>query len=176
MKKEDKNILIESLQKNISAYSHFYLTDIAGLDAQQTSDLRRKCYKSEIRLIVAKNKLLHRVLINLGVSEELFVALKGNTALMLTNISNAPAKLIQDFVKGSKDVDAKPILKAAYVEQTVYVGREHLNVLATLKSKNELIADVVFLLQSPIKNVIGSLQSGGNKIHRILETLEKKNG
>lgn len=174
MKKEDKNNLIGQLQREISSYSHFYLTDIEGLNAQKTSDLRRACFKKEVKLVVAKNKLLHKALQNLGVGEDIFVALKGNTALMLSNMGNAPAKLIKEFTKNDKDENARPILKAAYVEETIYVGRQNLDVLATIKSKNELIADVVMLLQSPMKQVVSALQSSGQTIHGVLKTLEEK--
>jgi large subunit ribosomal protein L10 len=175
MKKEDKTALISELQEQIGAYSHFYLTNIEGLNAEKTSQLRRACFKKEVKLLMAKNTLLKKALEAKGIDASLFDALKGNTALMLSNTGNAPAKLIKEFVKNEKNKDeAKPQLKAAYVEETVYVGAQNLDFLATIKSKNELIADLIALLQSPAKNVISALQSGGTTIHGVLKTLGEK--
>ena len=174
MKKEDKNLIIEALGAQLNEYQHFYLTNIEGLDAQKTSDLRRACFKKDIKLVVAKNTLLKKALENKGIEAEIFEALKGNTALMLCNTGNAPAKLIKEFTKGDKTGEAKPQLKAAYVEETVYVGKQNLEFLSTIKSKNELIADIVALLQSPAKNVVSALQSGGNTIHGVLKTLGER--
>ena len=172
MRKEDKSIVIEKIAQTLKEYPNFYLVETAGLNAEKTSDLRRACAKAEVKLMVVKNTLLHKALEQLdGDYSELYPALAGPTSLMCTQVANAPAKLIKDFVK--KD-DVLPALKAAYVEETVYVGADQLDTLATIKSKNELIADVVALLQSPAKNVISALQSGGNTIHGILETLSKK--
>ncbi len=172
MKKEDKSAIIEQIKAELENYQHFYLTNIEGLNAQKTSDLRRACFKKEIKLMVVKNTLLEKALKELDRDAQLFDCLKGNTALMLCNTGNAPAKLIKEFTeKDKKNKDAKPILKAAYVEETVYVGREQLDFLATIKSKNELIADLVALLQSPAKNVVSALQSGGTTIHGVLKTL-----
>jgi large subunit ribosomal protein L10 len=175
MKKEDKTALISELQAQIGEYTHFYLTNIEGLDAAKTSELRRACFKQEIKLVMAKNTLLKKALENRGIDASLFEALKGNTALMLSNTGNAPAKLIKEFIKKEKNKEeAKPQLKAAYVEETVYLGAQNLEVLATIKSKNELIADVIALLQSPAKNVVSALQSGGTTIHGVLKTLGEK--
>jgi len=175
MKKEDKGIIIEQLQATLGEYSHFYLTNIEGLNAEQTSNLRRECFKNDIKLIVAKNTLLKKALEKRGIDAQMFDALKGNTALMLSNTGNAPAKLIKEIMKKEKGKqDVKPQLKAAYVEETVYMGAENLDVLSTIKSKNELIADVIALLQSPAKNVISALQSGGTTIHGVLTTLSER--
>lgn len=172
MKKEDKAPVIASIVETLKAYNGFYLVETAGLDAEKTSALRRACFKSDIKLLVVKNTLLHKALEQLdGDFSELYPALKGSTSLMCTNVGNAPAKLIKDFVK--KD-ETLPALKAAYVEETVYFGADQLDALASIKSKNELIADVIALLQSPAKNVISALSSGGNKLHGILETLSNK--
>ena len=177
MKKEDKSAIIEQLKSQLAEYPHFYLTDIAGLNAQKTSDLRRACFKKEIRLVMVKNTLLAKALEAKNVPAELLDSLKGNTALMLTQVGNAPAKLIKEFTeKDKKNKDAKPILKAAYVEEGVYIGREQLDFLASIKSKNELIADLVALLQSPAKNVVSALQSGANTIHGVLKTLGEREG
>ncbi len=172
MKKEDKGIIIDKIADTIKEYSCFYLVETAGLTAEKTSALRRGCFKNDIKLMVVKNTLLHKALEKLeGDYSELYPALKESTSLMCANVGNAPAKLIKNFVKKG---DTLPLLKAAYVEETVYVGADQLDALASIKSKNELIADVVALLQSPAKNVISALQSGGSKLHGILETLSKK--
>jgi large subunit ribosomal protein L10 len=175
MKKEDKNAIIASLQEQLGQYSHFYLTSIEGLNAEKTSELRRACFKQDIKLLVAKNTLLQKALEAKGIDAQIFEALKGNTALMLSNTGNAPAKLIKEFTKKEKNKEeAKPQLKAAYVEETVYVGAKNLDFLATIKSKNELIADLVALLQSPAKNVVSALQSGATTIHGVLQTLGER--
>ncbi len=175
MRKEDKNAIIEQLQAQLGEYQHFYLTNIEGLDAAKTSELRRECFKNEIKLVVVKNTLLAKALEAKNADEQLLGCLKGNTALMLCNTGNAPAKLIQKFQeKDKKNPDAKPQLKAAYVEESVYVGKEQLGFLATIKSKNELIAELVALLQSPAKNVVSALQSGGTTIHGVLKTLGER--
>ena len=172
MKKEDKATVIAQIAETIKSYSGFYLVETAGLDAEKTSAFRRACFGADVKLMVVKNTLLHKALESLeGDYSELYPALKGSTSLMCTNVGNAPAKLIKDFVKKG---DTLPALKAAYVEETVYMGADQLDALAAIKSKNELIADVVALLQSPAKTVISALTSGGSKLHGILETLSKK--
>ena len=172
MKKEDKSKVIAQIADTISQYAGFYLVETAGLDAEKTSALRRACFGADVKLMVVKNTLLHKALESLeGDYSELYPVLHGSTSLMCTNVGNAPAKLLKDFVKKG---DTLPALKAAFVEETVYVGADQLDALAAIKSKNELIADVVALLQSPAKNVISALTSGGSKLHGILETLSKK--
>lgn len=172
MKKEDKSKVIEQIVATLQEYPNFYVVETAGLNAEKTSKLRRACAKAEIKLLVVKNTLLHKALESMeGDYSELYAALAGPSSLMCSMVANAPAKLIKDFVK--KD-DTLPALKAAYVEETVYMGPEQLDALATIKSKNELIADVVALLQSPAKNVVSALTSGGTKLHGILETLSNK--
>ena len=172
MKKEDKALIIKKIEETIGQYGCFYLVETAGLDAEKTSALRRKCFESDIKLLVVKNSLLKKALENLEDDySELYSAMKESTSLMCSNVGNAPAKLLKDFIK--KD-DKLPLLKAAWVEGTAYVGADQLDTLAAIKSKNELIADVVALLQSPAKNVISALTSGGTKLHGILETLSKK--
>ncbi|MDX9919666.1 MAG: 50S ribosomal protein L10 [Paludibacter sp.] len=173
MKKEDKSAIISQLESTISEYAHFYLADIAGLNAAQTSELRRVCYKQDVKLVVVKNTLLKKALDNSGVDfSELYGSLKGETSLMLSNTGNVPAKLIQEFSKANKS--KKPVLKAAYVEQSFYIGENQLEALIHVKSKNDLIADVIALLQSPAKNVVSALQSGGNTIHGVLKTLAER--
>ncbi|HRZ97668.1 MAG TPA: 50S ribosomal protein L10 [Paludibacter sp.] len=175
MKKEDKSAIIKQLESTINEYAHFYLADIAGLNAAQTSQLRRVCYKEDIKLVVVKNTLLQKAFENSSVNfSELYDSLKGETSLMLSNTGNAPAKVIKDFSKLKGNKLKKPVLKAAYVEQSFYIGENQLEALITLKSKNELIAEVVALLQSPAKNVISALQSGGSTIHGVLKTLAER--
>lgn len=174
MKKEDKSAVIEQLQATLAEYAHFYLTDIGGLNAENTSDLRRMCFKQDVKLVVVKNTLLRKALENSSVDfSPLFDSLKGETSLMLSNIGNAPAKLIKEFVK-SKSKESKPYLKAAYVEESLFVGAGQLDVLASLKSKDELLGELIGLLQSPAKNVVSALQSGGNTIHGVLKTLGER--
>ena len=172
MKKEDKNLIIEQIVNSLNEYSHFYLTDAAGLTADLTSDLRRACFKNEIKFVVVKNTLLKRALEQKGDFSQLYSLLEGPTALMLSNTGNAPAKLLKEFAKGNKV--GKPVLKGAYVEESFYVGADQLDALVSIKSKNELIGDIVTLLQSPAKNVISSLQSGGSTLHGVLKTLSEK--
>lgn len=171
MRKEDKGTIIESIAATIKAYDNFYLTDISTLNSAKTSGLRRECAKEEVKLMVVKNTLLQKALDSLeGDFSELTPALKGNTAVMFSNVANAPAKIISKF--GKKD--GIPAFKAAYVQESFYVGANNLSALENIKSKNELIGDVIMLLQSPAKNVISALQSGGNTIHGVLETLSKR--
>lgn len=174
MRKEDKQIVIAKIADTLKKYSCFYLVETAGLNAEKTSELRRACFHADIELMVVKNTLLRKALETLdGDYSELYGSMKGSTSLMCSNVGNAPAKLIKDVLKKEKDATL-PALKAAYVEETVYVGADQLDTLASIKSKNELIADVVALLQSPAKNVVSALTSGGNKLHGILETLSNK--
>ncbi|MBR5296734.1 MAG: 50S ribosomal protein L10 [Parabacteroides sp.] len=176
MKKEDKGIIIGQLTEIIKEYPNFYLTDIEALDAEKTSKLRRECFKKEVKLVVVKNNLLKKALENVeGDFSPLYASIKGNTAVMFSQVANAPARLIKEFTKDTKkDVVAKPELKAAYVQESFYVGTENLEALVNIKSKNELIGDVIMLLQSPAKNVISALQSSGQTIHGLLKTLEER--
>ncbi len=171
MKREDKNILIEKVTEEINKYDHFYLTDIAGLNAQDSTELRGKCFEKGVKLMVVKNTLLKRALDNAeGDFEELYPVLKNNTAVMFADVANAPGKVIKDFL----DKHEKPILKAAYAAESIFIGEENLDMLATMKSRDELIGDIVVLLQSPMKTVISQLQSGGQKITGVLKTLAEK--
>ena len=176
MRKEDKGTIIGQLTETLQEYPNFYLTDIEALNAEKTSQLRRECFKREVKLVVVKNNLLKKALENVeGDFNELNDSLKGNTAVMFSQVANAPARLIKDFTKDAKkDQAAKPQLKAAYVQESFYIGAENLEALVNIKSKNELIADVIALLESPAKNVISALQSSGQTIHGLLKTLEEK--
>ena len=171
MRREEKNTIIDSLAEILKEYSHFYLTDTAQLNAADTSDLRRKCFENDIKLIVVKNTLLQRALEQSEINfEELYPVLKGTTSIMFSNTGNGPAKLIREFRKKHD----KPVLKGAYVQESIFVGENTLEALVSIKTKQELIGDIIFMLQSPAKNVISALQSGGNKIYGVLETLSKK--
>lgn len=171
MRREEKNAIIDSLAEKLKEYSHFYLTDTAQLNAADTSALRRKCFENDIKLIVVKNTLLKRALeMSEGDFEELYPILKGTTSIMFTNTGNAPAKLIKEFRRRHD----KPVLKGAYVQESVFVGENMLDALISVKTREELIGDIILLLQSPARNVVSALQSGGNKIHGVLETLSKK--
>jgi large subunit ribosomal protein L10 len=171
MRREEKNAIIDSLAEKLKEYSHFYLTDTAQLNAADTSALRRKCFENDIKLIVVKNTLLRKALeMSEGNFEELYPILKGTTSIMFTQTGNAPAKLIKEF---RKEHD-KPVLKGAYVQESVFVGENMLDTLVSVKTREELIGDIILLLQSPARNVVSALQSGGNKLHGVLETLSKK--
>ena len=172
MKKEDKATTIEMIGKTLGEYSCVYLTTTSGLNAEKTSALRRACFNDQIKMLCVKNTLLKKALEASDKDySELYDLLHGETTLMLSNVGNAPAKLIKKFRDKN---DTIPALKGAYVEETVYVGEASLDTLANIKSKNELIADIVALLQSPAKNVVSALQSGATKLHGILETLSNK--
>ena len=170
MKREVKDTIIAELGEKLNEYQHFYLVDVTGLDAAATSDLRRKCVKNEIKMVVVKNKLLRKALDASEVDyEPLYSSLKGNTAVLFSQVANKPAKLLKEYKK-----EGIPALKAAYAEESLFVGADKLEELAALKSKAELIADVVALLQSPAKNVVSALQSGANTIHGVLKTLGER--
>lgn len=172
MRKEDKAILIQSIKDTLAQYSCVYLTETTGLNAEKTTALRRAAFKADVKLLVVKNTLLKKAMEQSDVDYSgLYPALAGSTTLMLSNTGNAPAKLLKSVREKKATL---PALKAAFVEETVYMGADQLDTLATIKSKNELIADVVALLQSPAKNVVSALQSGGSKLHGVLETLSKK--
>lgn len=174
MKKEDKQVIIDNIASTLKEYSAVYLTQTTGLDAEMTSALRRAAFKADVKIIVVKNTLVKKAMEMSDVDYSgLYPSLAGSTSLMLSNTGNAPAKLIKDFLKKNKNAKL-PLLKAAFVEESVYMGAEQLDALCSIKSKNELIADVVALLQSPTKNVVSALTSGGTKLHGILETLSNK--
>ena len=171
MTRDDKNKVIDDLAQKINDAKHFYLTDISTLNAEDTSNLRRKCFEKEIQLLVVKNTLLKKALEKSEKEyDELFDVLKNSTSIMFTEIGSSPAKLIKDF---RKKLD-RPVLKAAFVEESVYVGDDQLDALAKIKSKEELLGDLIVLLQSPAKNVISALQSGGSTLAGVIKTLSEK--
>ena len=171
MTREEKNTIIDSLSESIKSENHFYLADTSELNAADTSLLRRKCFEMNIRLLVVKNTLLKKAFEKTGGEyDELYPVLKDSTSIIFSEIGNVPAKLIKEFRKGHE----KPVLKAAFVEESVYIGDDQLDLLASLKSKEELIADVIALLQSPLKTVLSQLQSGGQTLTGVLKTLSEK--
>jgi|TARA_B100001057_G_scaffold290001_1_gene290056 large subunit ribosomal protein L10 len=173
MTREEKSQVIEALTAELAESSNFYLTDLSGLDAGMTSQLRRACFKANVRLSVVKNTLLEKAM---EASEkdfgELPSTLKGNTSVMYSETGNAPAKVIKAFRKKSE----KPFLKGAYIEEAVYIGDDQLDMLVDIKSKEELIGEIIGLLQSPAKNVVSALQSSGGKLSGIIKTLSQKEG
>ena len=170
MRKEDKQLVIDQIGAQLKEYAHFYLVDVTGLNAAATSDLRRKCFGAEIKMVVVKNTLLHKAFEASEIDySPLYGTLKGSSAIFFCNTANVPAKLIKEVGK-----DGIPGLKAAYAEEGFYVGADQLDALCAIKSKNEVIAEIVGLLQSPAKNVISALQSGGQTIHGVLKTLGER--
>jgi ribosomal protein L10 len=171
MTKEEKSLVIENLTAQLAENNVIYLTDLTGLNAEQTSALRRACFKANIKLAVVKNTLLAKAM---EASDkdfgELPNVLKGNTSLMYAEVGNAPAKLIKEFRKKSE----KPVLKGAYIDSAVFIGDNQLDALSSIKSKDEVIGEIITLLQSPAKNVISALKSGGGKLAGIIKTLSEK--
>ena len=171
MTREEKTQVVENLTAVLEGTSTVYITDISGLDAGTTADLRRACFKANVKMSVVKNTLLEKAM---EASDkdfgELTTILKGNSSMMISDTGNAPAKLIKDFRKKAD----RPILKGAFIEEAIYIGDENLEALVSIKSKEELIADVIALLQSPAKNVVSGLKSGGSKLSGILKTLSEK--
>lgn len=171
MTREEKSKIIAELTTVLNDNNVIYLADISDLNASNTSDLRRACFKENVKMSVVKNTLLAKAMENVDKDfGELPSVLKGNTSLMIAEVSKAPAKVIKEFRKKSD----RPILKGAYVEESVYIGDENIDALVNIKSKDELIGDVITLLQSPAKNVISALQSGGGKLAGIIKTLSER--
>ena len=172
MKKELKDTIIVELGEKLKEYAHFYLVDLTGLNAEKTSNLRRQCFKNDIKLLVVKNTLLHKAFEAAEIDySPLYECLKGNTALMFTQTANAPAKLLKEYKSKKEEI---PALKGAYAEEGFFVGADKLDELVSIKSKNELIADIVAMLQAPAQGVISALESGANTIHGVLKTLEER--
>ena len=173
MTKEEKALVIDNIAAKLGEYPHFYITDIEALNAEQTAKLRRKCFEQNIKLMVVKNTLLGKALEKVNMADaDLLGVLKGSTSIMFAETGKAPAVLIKEFRKSCD----KPVLKAASVEGCVYIGDNQLDALCNVKSREELIGDIVALLQSPIKNVVSALQgSAGQKIAGIVKALEERN-
>ena len=160
MRKEDKGTIIAQIAETVKEYSCFYLAETATLNAEKTSNLRRACFKEGIKMMEGLDTDY----------SPLYGSLKGSTTMFFANVGNAPAKLIKEFRKTSEDL----VLKAAYVEEGFYIGADQLDALVAIKSKNELIAEVIALLQSPAKNVVSALQSSGSTLHGVLQTLSER--
>lgn len=173
MTREEKSLVIEDLTAQLADNANIYLADISGLDAGTTSNLRRACFKANVSLTVVKNTLLAKAMENSDKDfGELPTVLKGNTSIMFAETGNAPAKVIKEFRKKSE----KPVLKGAFIEEAIFIGDENLDALESIKSKEEVIGDIIGLLQSPAKNVVSALKSSGGKIAGILKTLSEKEG
>jgi large subunit ribosomal protein L10 len=171
MRREEKEAIIDNLAQRLDETKHFYLTDISSLNAEQTSDLRRKCFEKEISLLVVKNTLLRKAMEKCeGDYNELYDVLKDSTSIMFCETGNIPAKLIKEFRKTME----KPLLKAAFVEESIYIGDDQLDILSNIKSKEELLGDLLALLQSPAKNLVSALASSGSKLAGALKTLSEK--
>ncbi|MGC6284023.1 MAG: 50S ribosomal protein L10 [Polaribacter sp.] len=172
MTREEKSQVIQELTQTLADNNNIYLADISGLNAETTSNLRRACFKAGVKLSVVKNTLLAKAM---EASDKDFgdlpSVLKGNTSIMLAESANAPAKLIKEFRKKTKD---RPLLKGAFAEESVYIGDDQLDALVDIKSREELIGEIIGLLQSPAKNVVSALQSGGNKLSGIVKTLSER--
>ena len=172
MKRDGKQEVINELKELFSGTSNFYLTDTSGLTVAEINKLRRVCFKEGIKIKMAKNTLIKKALESLDSDYSgIYGSLKGSSSIMISDVANSPAKVIKDFRKGLD----KPALKAAYIDSSIFIGDNELENLANLKSKNELIGEIIGLLQSPAQNVISALQSGGNKLGGILKTLSERN-
>jgi large subunit ribosomal protein L10 len=171
MRKEEKHEVVLALTETIAEYGNFYITDTANLSVAKVNDIRRKCFESDIKMQVAKNKLIRKAMeASEGDFSEMFDVLKGSSSILFSKSANAPAKLIKQLRKSGD----KPVLKAAYIDSAIFIGDNQLDALVNLKSKEELVADIIALLQSPAKNVISGLQSGGNKLAGIVKTLQER--
>ncbi|HHU47806.1 MAG TPA: 50S ribosomal protein L10 [Bacteroidales bacterium] len=171
MKLEQKSQIVDAIAKDLAEYPNVYITDISGFTVATVNDLRRLCFRRDIKLKVVKNTLLKRAMEQSSVDySDLYKTLEGSTSIMLSTVGNAPARLIKEFRGKNK----KPFLKAAFIEECAYFGDEQLEALCNIKSREELIGDIVALLQSPAKNVISALQSGKNKLAGIVKTLSEK--
>lgn len=172
MTREEKNKIIDEIYEQLQQYSHFYITDIADMNASDTSMLRRKCFERNIKLVTVKNTLFRKALERFdGKYASLYETLKGGSSIMFSNSNSEPAKLIKELRKKYP----KPLLKAAFVEESVYIGDNQLDALASIKSKEQLIGDIIFMLQSPMRNVISSLESGKHILAGVVKTLSEKN-
>lgn len=174
MRREEKHEVVSALAERMKESGNFYITDTSSLTVAKINSIRRKCFEQQIGMQVVKNTLIRKALEQLdGDITPLFDVLKGSSSVMFSTNANAPAKLIKELRKGKAE---KPVLKAAYVDSTVFIGDNQLDALVNLKSREELIGEIVGLLQSPAKNVISALQSGGNKLAGIVKTLQEKEG
>jgi len=172
MKQEEKSIIIDAIAKDLADYPHVYVTDISGFTVETVNQLRRQCYRRNIKLKVVKNTLLKRAMDQSSVDySEIYPALKGVSSIMLSETGNAPAKLIKEFRTKLRN---KPLVKAAFIEECTYFGDDKLDYLCAIKNREELIGELMGLLQSPARNVISALQSGGGKLAGIVKTLSER--
>jgi large subunit ribosomal protein L10 len=172
MTKEQKNDAIDQLSVELASANIFYLADTSELNAESTSKLRRNCFKQDVSLKIVKNTLLQKAMEKVEEKDfsQLYTVLAGPTSIMYSDTGNAPAKIIKEFRKKHD----KPVLKAAYIEESIYIGDENLSTLCDIKSKDELIGEVIALLQSPVKNVVSALQSGKHTIAGLVKTLAER--
>jgi large subunit ribosomal protein L10 len=174
MNREEKQEVVLALQEKMQEYGNFYIADTSGLSVEKVNNIRRKCFESGIEMKVAKNTLIKIAIEGLeGDSSEIFPALKGQSALLFSKVGNGPAKLIKSLRKGKEE---KPVLKGAYIDTAIFVGDNQLDALVSLKSREELIGEIIGLLQSPAKNVISALKSGGSTIAGLVKTLQEREG
>jgi large subunit ribosomal protein L10 len=173
MNTEQKVQIVETLTQLLQQYDVVYLADIGGFNAERTSEFRRECFKNDIKVEVVKNTLLIKAMEKSGKDfSELMTVAKGETSIMLAETANAPARLIKEFRK--KQNQEKPLLKGAYAQECTYLGNQQLEALIHIKSKGELVGDIIGLLQSPAKNVLSALQSGGNIVAGLVKTLSER--
>ena len=173
MKREEKEQIVNSVIEDIQNSSHIYVADISGLNAEDTLLLRKECFENDLKLKVVKNTLLKRALDEVDIqADELYDILHGPTSIILSDKGNAPAKVIKDFRKKKKY--EKPLLKGAYVEESIYIGDEQLDPLSKIKSKEELIGDLILQLQSPMNDVVSGLKSGSHILAGVMETLSER--
>ncbi|MDR1113025.1 MAG: 50S ribosomal protein L10 [Bacteroidales bacterium] len=171
MKVEQKSKIVDEIVKELADYAHVYVTDMSGFTVETVNQLRRLCFRRDIKLRVVKNTILKRAMDKATIDySELYPALVGPTSIMLSNNGNSPARLVKEFRSKNK----KPLIKAAFIEEATYFGDDQLELLCNLKSREELIGDIVGLLQSPARNVISALQSGGGKLAGIVKTLSER--
>jgi len=174
MNREEKQEVVLALQEKMQEYGNFYIADTSGLSVEKVNNIRRKCFESGIEMKVAKNTLIKIAIDGLeGDSSDIYPALKGQSALLFSKVGNGPAKLIRALRKGKEE---KPVLKAAYIDSAIFVGDHYLDSLVSLKSKEELVGEIIGLLQSPAKNVISALKSSGGKLAGIVKTLQEREG
>jgi len=171
MNKEEKHDLVLALSAQMKEYGNFYITDTSDLTVEKVNNIRRKCFESDITMQVAKNTLIKKAMEAAGGDySPMFEVLKGSSSILFSKSATAPAKLIKQLRKQGD----KPVLKAAYIDSSIFVGDNQIDTLIALKSKEQLIGEIIGLLQSPAKNVISALQSGGNILAGVVKTLQER--
>ena len=171
MNKEEKHDLVLALTEQMKEYGNFYITDTSNLSVAKINNIRRKCFESDITMKVAKNSLIKKAMEAAGGDySPIFEVLKGSSSILFSKSATAPAKLIKQLRKGNE----KPILKAAYIDSAIFIGDNQIDTLIKLKSQEQLIGEIIGLLQSPAKNVISALQSGGNILAGVVKTLQER--